>query len=239
MRMVKFQKKDIYLIGVIQHMDPVVIMDLLSGSFGVITSVILFQRYFKYRNIPALMLALCVFIYGLGNFCWFGEDAIAGQQQILVILAYISNYLPAYFGFLFVVHTMNLRKREMTVISTAIAAIGVVGFAIFPLESSIIGSSSVYYLGTELKLILIPLVLMALFMPAFLLAYGFTMREAKNRRETKKGFLLSIGFLLMVLGEFILVPYLKVSLLADQILLLAGFAFISFVFIYTERAVLR
>ena len=230
------QKKDIYLIGVIQHMDPVVVMDLLSGSFGVITSVILFQRYFKYRNTAALALALCVFVYGLGNFLWVLDDVGEVERLIFVLPAYISNYLPAYFGFLFVVYTMGRREREMTTIGTLITLVGVIGFAIFPLESKIIDNASIYYLGPELELALIPMVLMALSLPIFLLAYGITMRKAKNRREAEKGFLLSIGFLLMVLGEFILVPYLKISLLADQILLLAGFAFISFVFIYTERA---
>lgn len=217
-------------------MDPSVIMDLLAGSFGLVTSIVLFHRYFKYRSIPALALALCVFVYALGNFCWFGEDAIAGQQPILVLLAYISNYLPAYFGFLFVAFTMGRRERTMTAVSTAISILGVVGFAIFPLESKIIGDISVYYLGKELKLVLIPMVLMALSLPVFLLVYGFTMRRARNKREAEKGFLLSIGFLLMVLGEFILVPYLKIPLLLDQMLLLAGFAFMSFVFLYTERS---
>jgi hypothetical protein len=216
-------------------MDPVVIMDLLAGSFGLVTSAVLFYRYSKYRNVSALALALCVFVYGLGNFCWFGEDALAGGQRTLVLLAYISNYLPGYFGFLFVAYTIGRRERLMAAIGSTIALIGIIGFVLFPLESQMIGSSSVYYLGRELRLVLAPLVLMALSLPIFLLAYGFTMHREKNRKEAEKGFLLSVGFLLMVLGEFILVPYLKISLLANQILLFAGFAFIAFVFLYTER----
>jgi len=220
-------------------MDPVVIMDLLSGSFGFVTSIVLFHRYFRYRNIQALALALCVFVYALGNFLWVLDDAQSVEQLIFVLPAYISNYLPAYFGFIFVAQMIGKREKEMTIIGTVIALIGIAGFVVFPLESKIIGTTSVYYLGPELELVLIPMVLMALSLPVFLLAYGFTMRRAGNRREAEKGFLLSVGFLLMVLGEFILVPYLKIPLLLDQILLLAGFAFISFVFLYTERSPLR
>jgi hypothetical protein len=220
-------------------MDPVVIMDLLAGSFGFVTSIVLFRRYFRYRNIQALALALCVFVYALGNFLWVLDDAQSVEQFIFVLPAYISNYLPAYFGFIFVAQMIGKREKEMAIIGTVIALIGIAGFVVFPLESKIIGTTSAYYLGPELELVLIPMVLMALSLPVFLLVYGFTMRRAGNRREAEKGFLLSIGFLLMVLGEFILVPYLKIPLLLDQILLLAGFAFISFVFLYTERPLRR
>jgi len=217
--------------------DPVVVMDFLAGSFGIIASIILFLRYhnYGYRSIPALALALCVFIYGLGNFLWAMGDLFTGEQPTIALFAMICNYLPAYFGSIFVVWTIGRKKKELFIIDTIITLTGMIGFAIFPLESELVGNTSVYYLGSELQLVLLPIVFMALSLPIFLLAYGLTMHRAKNRREARKGFLLSFGFLLAVLGEFILVPYLRVPLLADQILLLAGFAFILSVFLYTER----
>lgn len=219
--------------------DPVIVMDLLAGSFGIIASIVLFLRYYnyRYRSIPALALALCVFIYGLGNFLWAMADLFTGEQPItalLALLAMICNYLPAYFGSLFVIWTIGRKKKELFIIATIITLIGVIGFAIYPLEYELIGNTSVYYLGSELQLVLLPIVLMALSLPIFLLLYGLTMHRAKNRREARKGFFLSFGFLLMVLGEFILVPYFRAPLLADQILLFVGFAFIFSVFLYTE-----
>ncbi len=216
--------------------DPVVVMDFLAGSFGIIASIVLFLRYYtyRYRSVPALALALCVFIYGLGNFLWAMGDLFTGEEHIIALLAMVCNYLPAYFGSLFVIWTIGRKKKELFIIATIITLIGVIGFAIYPLEYELIGNTFVYYLGSELQLVLLPIVLMALSLPIFLLLYGLTMRRAKNRREARKGFLLSFGFLLMVLGEFILVPYFRAPLLEDQILLFVGFAFIFSVFLYTE-----
>jgi hypothetical protein len=215
--------------------DPVIVMDLLAGSFGFVTCAVLFQRYKKYRSAPALALAFCVFIYGLGNFLWAIDDMQTVEQLAFVLPAYISNYLPAYFGFVFVAQTIGKRKREMIALSTIITLIGVFGFVLFPLERSLQNGGYVYFLGPELKLILIPLVIMALSLPVLLFFYTLAMHKTGNRKEVKKGSLLSAGFLLMVLGEFILVPYLKIPLLIDQIILLAGFALVSLIFLYTER----
>lgn len=218
-------------------MDPVIVMDLLAGSFGFVTSAVLFQRYKKYGNAPALALAFCVFIYGIGNFLWAIDDMQTVEQLAFALPAYLCNYLPAYFGFVFVAQTIGKRKREMIALSTIITLIGVFGFVLFPLEKSLQNGGYVYFLGPELRLLLIPLVIMALSLPVLLFFYTLAMHRTGNRKEVKKGSLLSAGFLLMVLGEFILVPYLRIPLLIDQVILLTGFALISFTFLYTERKI--
>jgi len=218
--------------------SPVVVIGIIGGLFGFVASSFLFVRYRRSGNKAALALAICVFVYGFGYFLWAIEDFSGVTLPMVVLLAYISNYLPAYFGLLFVAFTLKRHQTIMLLTGSLIMAVGILIFIFYPLEAVVkSGGYTAYYLNSEAKTRLLPVVVMALSLPLLLLAYGVRMKKRSDTKEIKKGFLLSFGFLLMVLGEFILVPYLRIPILLDQIILLIGFFIIYVVFSWPERGV--
>ena len=198
-------------------------MSILSGIVGMIISILLFIRFNKVKNRATLTLALCTLVYAIGNFLWAIEDYFALRSFQISTAAYISNYLPAYLGFLFVIFALKIREKITVPISSVIMAIGILGFILFPIECGSINGTYTCFPAHYTRLLLIPTILMAFAPVVLLFLYGNRMRALKQKKERDKGFVLASGFLLVALGEHILVPYLRVPLFYDQILLLTGF----------------
>lgn len=61
----------------------------------------------------------------------------------------------------------------------------IIGFVLFPLETSVENGGYVYFPGPELRLLLIPLVIMALSLPVLLFFYTLAMHRIGNRKRKR------------------------------------------------------
>ena len=195
---------------------------LITGLISLGTSIALFNRFRKERLNGTLILALYVLFYALANFLWATEDSfLVGNFQIAT-LAYIFECIPAYLGVVFSVVMVKLREKIIIPTASAIIGAAIISFVLFPLKYEIVGAGYVYQPALITKGILVVVAVMALTPVVVFLIYSKEMKKLGNLKERNKGITLATGFLLMILGENVLLTLLKVPLLLPLIISLAG-----------------
>jgi hypothetical protein len=214
-------------------MEEILIIALFSLLVGIISLVIairLLSHFKKIREKATLALASYVLFYAIGCFLWTIEDAFLRGNLPVATSAYIFQRLPAYLGVLFVVFILKVRLKLIISISSAIIGASVLSFIIFPLEMEAFGGGFAYHPAPFTNWILLFVVAMAFLPVGLLLAYGLKMSKLGKVKERNKGLVLAFGFLLVMLGDYILFPYFRIPLLMGWIIILVGFFFLYFGF---------
>ena len=195
---------------------------LATGVVSLAVSMNLFVGYKKSGLKETLMLALYALSYAVASFLWAIEDSLLVGNFQVATAAWIFGYIPAYLGVLFSVLIVGIRPKLITYVSSAIIVVAIISFLVFPLEYKIVGEIYIYYPATITKLILIAVAAMALTPVIIWIIYARGMNKFGDKKERDRGITLSIGFLLMALGENILVPYFEVSLFMTVTMCITG-----------------
>jgi hypothetical protein len=204
--------------------------DIIVGAISCSIGIKLFLRFKKIKSYATLSLSLYVLVYGLGCFLWAIEDALIPGTLPLATGAYILHYLPAYFGFLFGEFVLKIKPKILIPIGSAIMAGGIASFIIFPLSMEAMNGAYAYHPSPTTGKLLIAVVAMALIPVILFIAYGIKARGEKKLRN--KGFILALGFFLVILGEYILFPYGFISLIPAWGIIVAGILILYLGFVY-------
>jgi hypothetical protein len=213
----------------------IVVALLLTGLIGLAIALVLFNRFKKERIKGTLILAFYALFYALANFLWAVEDSLLVGNLQVATLAYIFDYIPAYLGVVFSVFMVKLRPKIIIPIASAIMGAAIVSFVLFPLEYELVGGIYVYYPTSITKWLLLAVAVMALTPVVVFLAYATEMKKLGDIKERNKGTTLAIGFLLMALGETVLVPYFKVPLILTMAICLVGIIALYYGFTMREK----
>jgi len=210
-----------------------VALDIIVGVISCSIGLKLFSRYKKIKNYATLSLSLYALVYGVGCFLWAIEDTLIPGTIPLATGAYILQYLPAYFGFLFGEFVLKIKPKILIPIASVVMAGGILSLIIFPLSIEAINGAYIYRPSPITGKVLIAVVAIALIPVILFIAYGIKTRKEKISRN--KGFILASGFFLVILGGYILFPYGFISLIPSWGIVLAGILMLYFGFFYGKE----
>lgn len=212
-------------------MNSIQVLDLAITVISILMLAGL-SNFWK-RNKLSILLSGLILFYGLVNLFWFIVDWINLPNPTYAYPAIIFGYISVFFGFLFVTEIIGKYKEYLQGFGVGILFTGLLAFLEFPIEYEFVDGVYSWYYSEALHFALIPLDCLSFALPILLLIYAIY--EHKDIREMAKGLILSLGFGLIFLGTYVMIPHITTSLTISILTTLVGTIIIFVVFIVEER----